>query len=149
MSCHVNKEEMSQPSVISGLQMWMNALKIEIQKMPPSPRLIAEELGEWWGGGRGRRNAKSSLWYICYSLRWTRKQDLALDSSGANESHELSEPGGLCLPIHGMLHSLTRYLIFDVQTNSSFCCKCVQPDSPSLKEFSQSYWDAVSWLRVK
>ena len=35
----------------------MNALRIEIQKMPPSPRLIAEEPGEW---SAGHGNARSS-----------------------------------------------------------------------------------------
>ena len=29
ISCHINKQEMSQPSVISGHQMWMRALKTD------------------------------------------------------------------------------------------------------------------------
>ena len=37
---------MSQPSAISGLQMWMRAPKTAIQQMLPLPMVIAEELGE-------------------------------------------------------------------------------------------------------
>ena len=40
--CHINKQEMSQPSAISGLQMWMRAPQAAIQWM----LVIAEELGE-------------------------------------------------------------------------------------------------------
>ena len=38
---------MSWPSAISGLQMRMRAPKCTIQKMPPIPTVITEELG--WG----------------------------------------------------------------------------------------------------
>ena len=44
ISCHINKQEMSQPSAISGLQMWMGATQAVIQQMPPSLTVIAEEL---------------------------------------------------------------------------------------------------------
>ena len=40
---------------------------------------------------------------------------LGPDSSGANERNDFSKPRGVHLPIHRMLNSLTRYLIFDVQ----------------------------------
>ena len=46
ISCHINQQEMSQPSVISGLQKWKKAPQTEIQQMLPSPTMIAEELGE-------------------------------------------------------------------------------------------------------
>ena len=46
ISCHINKQEMSQPSAISGLQMWMMAPKTVIQQMLPPPTVIAEELQE-------------------------------------------------------------------------------------------------------
>ena len=46
ISCHINKQEMSQPSVISGLQMGMRAPKTEIQRILPPLMVIAEELGE-------------------------------------------------------------------------------------------------------
>ena len=46
ISCHINKQEMSQPSAISGLQMWMMAPKTVIQRMLPPPTVIAEELQE-------------------------------------------------------------------------------------------------------
>ena len=42
ISCHINKQEMSQPSAISGLQMWMRAPQTVIQWM----LMIAEELGD-------------------------------------------------------------------------------------------------------
>ena len=46
ISCHINKQEMSQPSAISGLHMWVRALKTEhraIQhKLPPFPCPV------WW-----------------------------------------------------------------------------------------------------
>ena len=45
-SCHINKQEMPQPSMISGLQMGMRAPQTAIQWMLPTPAVIAEELGE-------------------------------------------------------------------------------------------------------
>ena len=47
----------------------------------------------------------------------------APDSWGAHARNEFSEPRGLHLPIHRMLNSLTWYLISDVQTACSLCCK--------------------------
>ena len=35
ISCHIKKQEVSQPSVISGFQMWMRAPKTVIQRMLP------------------------------------------------------------------------------------------------------------------
>ena len=46
ISCFNNKQEMSQSSVISGLQMWMRIPKTVIQGMLPPLILIAEEPGE-------------------------------------------------------------------------------------------------------
>ena len=47
ISCHINKQEISPPSVISGLQMWMRAPQTAIQGVwPPPPMVIAEGLGE-------------------------------------------------------------------------------------------------------
>ena len=42
--CHINKQEMWQPSAISGLQMWMRAPQTEIQLPPPT--VLAEEMEE-------------------------------------------------------------------------------------------------------
>ena len=81
--------------------------------------------------------------------RWKRKQDLAPDSWDAYERNEFSEPRGLHLSIQRRLNSLTWYLIFDVQTACSLCCKFVYSLSPppaSLEQFSQSYWDPVPGL---
>ena len=88
---------------------------------------------------------------VCCSLRWTGNQGWPPDSWAACGSIESSESRGLHLPTHRTLHSLTWHLIFDVQTPCSLRCKLVYSlTSPaaSLEQFSQSYWDAVSGLRV-
>ena len=75
----------------------------------------------------------------------------APDSGGAYERSEFSERRGLHLPIPWMLNSLTWYLIFDVQTACSLCCKLVSSlTSPpaSLEQFSQSYCSLPIRLRV-
>ena len=46
ISCCINKQEMSQPWEISGLQMWMRAPQKAIQRMLPTPMVIAEEWGQ-------------------------------------------------------------------------------------------------------
>ena len=46
ISCYINEQEMSQPSVISVLQMQMRVPKNVIQHMLPPITVIAEELGE-------------------------------------------------------------------------------------------------------
>ena len=129
VSCHINKQELSQPSLISGLQTWMRAPKTVIQRMLPPL------MGDCWRAG-GMQEA-----------RWKKKQDLTPDSWDAYERNEFSEPRGLRLSIQRRLNSLTWYLIFDVQTACSLCCKFVYSLSPppaSLEQFSQSYWDPVS-----
>ena len=127
ISWHINKQEMSQPSAISGLEIWTRAPKTAIQRMLPPATVIAEELGKW--------NSKVN-----------KETGLAPDSWGAYERNEFSEPRGLHLPIHRMLNSLTCYLIFDVQAACFLCCKLVYSltfPPASLEQFSQSYWDAV------
>ena len=120
---------MSQPSAISGLQIWMRAPKTAIQQMLPHSAVIAEELGECKKQGN-------------------KETGLTPDSWDSYERNELSEPRGLHLPRHRMLNSLTWYLIFEVQTTCSLCCKFVYSLTylpTSLEQFSHSYWDAVSW----
>ena len=46
MSCYINKQEMPQSLVISGLQMWVRVPQIGIEQMLPPSMVIAEELGE-------------------------------------------------------------------------------------------------------
>ena len=85
---------------------------------------------------------------ICHSVRWVREQDWPqLDIWGAYGRNTLSEPRGLHLPMHRKLNSLTWYLIFDVQTACPLLVQtCILiPPPASLGQFSQSYWDAVSW----
>ena len=100
--CHINKQEMSQPSVISSLQMWMRTPETEIQQMLPP----------CWGAGKCKKQGEQG-------------NRTGPDSWGAYETNEFSEPGDLHLPIHTILDSLTWYLIFDVQTACSICCKLV------------------------
>ena len=87
-------------------------------------------------------------------LNWTelkvKKQDLTPGSWGANERDEFSEPWDSHLPVCRMLNSLTWYLIFDIQTACFHCYKiihCWSLPPVSLQQFSQSYWDAVSWAQ--
>ena len=62
ISCHINKQEMSQPLAISGLQMWMRAPKTVIEGMLPPPA--------WWLlRSWGMQSAA-----ICRSIRWTGNQ---------------------------------------------------------------------------
>ena len=121
-------QEISQPSAISGLQMWMRSPKTVIQKMPPSPRVMRS-----WEDARNKVNKGIGL---------------APDRWGAYERNEFSEPQGLHLPIHWMLNSLTWYLIFVVQTACSLCCKLaysLASSQASMEQFSQRHWEAVSW----
>ena len=78
--------------------------------------------------------------------------DWTTTSWGTHERTEFSEPRVLHFLINRMLNSLTWYLIFDVQTSCSLCCKLVYTlatHPTALEQFSQSYWDAVSQaLRV-
>ena len=115
------------PSVIEGFQNFEM-----IQRMLPPPHRPSH--GDGWGAG-GMQAAM-----------WTKKQDWP-QRAEMRERNEFGEPRGLHLPILRMLNSLTWYLIFDVQTVCSLCCKLVcNLTSPctSLEQFSQSYLDAES-----
>ena len=108
ISCHINEQEMSPPSVISGPQMWMRAPQIVIQGvllLPPPPSWW---LLRGWGcrkqGEQGDRTGPDG---------WGRGKGVG------------AVPPRLHLPRHRMLDSLTWYLIFDVQTACSLCCRCV------------------------
>ena len=117
---------------------WVRTPKTVIQGMLPPRMVIAEELG----------NASSSCLPL---LKVNREPGLAPDGWAVCGRNESSESRGLHLPTHRTLHSLTWHLIFDVQTPCSLRCKLVYSlTSPadSLEQFSQSYWDAVSGLRV-
>ena len=45
ISCPINKQEMSQPSAISGIQVWMRTPQTATQGR--LPRVIAEEMEGW------------------------------------------------------------------------------------------------------
>ena len=138
ISCHINKQEMKQPSAISGLQRWMRAPKTNcdlcdpVDVVGPPPRVPAPQLLRSWQNARSKVNNETGL---------------APESWCAYERNELSEYRGLLLLIHRKPSSLPWSLIFDVQTACFLCCKLVGSlTSPpaSWEQFSQSYWDAVS-----
>ena len=76
----------------------------------------------WWLRSWGNAESKVS-----------KERALAPDSWGAYERNKAREPRGLHLPRQRMLNSLTWYLIFDVQTACSLCCKLLHSliDYPS------------------
>ena len=118
ISCNINKQKTSQPSVISGLQMWIRAPQTAVQGvLPPPPTEIAEELGEC-----KKQGEQGDGW--------------SPDSWGAYERNEFSEPRGLHLLIHRKVSSLTWYLIFDVQTACSLCYKLVYSLTSPLPPWS-------------
>ena len=126
--CHINKQEMSQPSAISGLQMWVRAPQMVIQRILPTPTVIAEEWGECKKQGE-LRNRIGPRQLRCIWKEW------------------MQQAQRFASPIHRMLTSLPGYLTFAVQTACCLCCKLVYSLTPplaSLEQFSQSYWDAVS-----
>ena len=77
ISCHINKQEMSQLSTISGLQMWMKAPKIEHNACDPEDTTTPLH-GDCWGAGVEMQEA--AICPIWHSLRWTREQDLVLEN---------------------------------------------------------------------
>ena len=125
ISCHINTQEMSQPSAISpnmneGSQNWFSGCRWWLQRT--------------WGNARSRMNKETGLAPYCW---------------GAYARNEFSKSRGLYLPIGRMWNSLTWYLIFDVKT-ASLCWKLVYSliSLPaSLEQFSQSSWDPVSLAR--
>ena len=135
VSGRINKREMSKPSgARSGLQMWRRAPKAVIQKMLPSPTVTAE----------GREDARIRPQLL---LNVNKVISLTPDNRGAYKKSEFSEPRGLHPPIQRMLSSFPWYLVFDIQTACSLCCKLaysLTPPPASLEQFSQSYRDAVS-----
>ena len=85
------------------------------------PEDAATTCGDCWGA-RGVQEAAIS--------RRTRKQGWPQVAEVPMKGNEFSEPRGLHVPIHRMLNSLTWYLVFDVHTACSLCCKLVY--SPTL-----------------
>ena len=129
ISCHINKQEMSQPSVISGLQMWRRAPQTGIQRMLPSPP------HDCWGAGKMQET------------KWAKKQDWPQIAEEPMKGMHSVSPEACTFHIHRMLNSLPWYLTFDVQTACSLCCilvYCLTSPPASLEQFSLSYWDAVS-----
>ena len=135
ISCHINKWEMSQPSMISGLQMWMRAPKTD-------PGDAATPHGDGWGAG-GKQEATT-----CHPLRWAGKQGWPQIAELHMEKLNPVRPEACIFPyIHRTLHSLTWYMIFDLQAACSLCCKLaysLTSPAASLEQFSQSYWDSIS-----
>ena len=76
---------------------------------------------QWWLL-RSWCNARSSLLSL---LKVDKEKGLASNHWGAYERNKFSESRGSHHPVHRMLNSLTWYLIFDVQTACSLCCKLI------------------------
>ena len=89
-----------------------------------------------WGNERSRANKETGL---------------APDSWDVYDRIEFCEPRGWYLPMHNMLNFLICYLIFDVQTVCSFCCKLVysltSPPAP-WNSFLRSYEILSPRLRI-
>ena len=144
MSCRNNKQEMSQTSMISGLQMWMRIPKTVIQQVPPPL---------WWFLRSSDWGSECKKQPPATSLRWTRKQDLAPDNWGTYEWNEFSEPRGLHPLIQKTLNFLTWYLIFLTAQKSlmfrlpvPFVIKLYIAQSPlHLLGAAQSYWVSWAW----
>ena len=117
ISCHINEQEMSPPSVISGPQMWVRAPQIVIQGvlLLPPPPVTAEGLG-------------------VQEARWARRWDWPWQLRSRERSGG-SDPEA-APPRHRMLDPLTWYLIFDVQTACSLCCKPVHSLTHPLPPWS-------------
>ena len=77
-----------------------------------------------WGNARSKVNKETGL---------------APDSWDAYKRIEFCEPRGWQLPKHSMLHSLTGYLIFDVQTVCSLCCKLIHSLTSSPVSWSSFF----------
>ena len=105
ISCHINEQEMSPPSVISGPQMWMRAPQIVIQGvlLLPHPRDC------WGAGGAGSKVG----------------EEMGLAPMAEVTGKEWRQWPEAAPPRYRMLDPLTWYLIFDVQTACSLCCKPV------------------------
>ena len=58
ISCHISKQEISEPSVTSGLQMWMRAPQTVIPQCVWIQHHFAEELGERKKPGERDRTAE-------------------------------------------------------------------------------------------
>ena len=96
--------------------------------------------GAWWAATYGIAQSRTQLKQLSSSSSW-----------GAYERNEFSEPTGLHLLIHRMLNSLTSYRCLTFRLPAPFvanlCIAWLTLLAP-LEQFSQRYWDAVSWVRV-
>ena len=76
---HINKQKMSQPSAISGLQMWLRAPQTVIQQLMPSPPQWL--LRSWWNEYRKQGDQETGLapdsWGACERSEFQSAQRLA------------------------------------------------------------------------
>ena len=74
-----------------------------------------------------KKNPQGGCWCTgeMQEVRWTRKQNGLQITEIHVKGISSVQPRDLHLPIHRRLNSLTWYLIFDVQTTCSLCCKLV------------------------
>ena len=100
--------------------------KTEIQQTLPPPRWLLRS----WGDARSSHLPLPKM---------NKETGLAPNSWGTQERNEVREPRGWHLPIHRTLNSLTWYLIFDVQTACSLCCKLLYSLTSSLPPWSSFF----------
>ena len=127
---------MSQPSAISGLQMWMRAPKAQSSRCFHLP---------WWLL-RSWENTRSSHLAQLPLLKVNKEKGFGPDRWGTYENNEFREPRGLNLPTHPMLNCLIWYLIFDVQTACSLCCKFVCSLTPTPCSKGNTFLRATEML---
>ena len=120
--CHINKQEMSQPSAISGLQMWVRAPQMVIQRIMPTPTVIAEEWGECKKQGE-LRNRIGPRQLRCIWKEW------------------MQQAQRFASPIHRMLNSLPGYLTLLFRLPAVFVANLCTAWLPLLPHWS-------SFLRV-
>ena len=126
---HINKQEMSQPLAILASKCDWGLPKLWFSKCCQPLQ------GDCWGAG-GMQEA-----------RWVRNQGWPLIACERNE-FQWAQRLASSHAQNGKF--LNWYLIFGVQNSCFFCCRLVHSlTSPpsSLEQFSQSYWNTISWAQ--
>ena len=159
ISCHINKQEMSQPSAISSFQMWMRA---------PKARCIWKE---WIQGAQklASSHTENTKFLNLISDLWCADCLLPCGSAGKESTCNVGRPGfnpwvGKIpwrrekLPTHSRLENSMDRTVHEVTKSWTqlsdfhfhFCCRLVYsltPPPASLEQFSLSYWDPVFWAK--
>ena len=143
---------MSQPLPISALQMWMRAPKSVIQQMLPSSTVTAEELEVETGGGLDDRSSQRPHLPLLEANKETGFDPRELRCEGKEWIQWAQRLASSHIWDAKFLNLIPDFsyltIISDAQTPCSLFCTLVDTlttPAASLEQFSQSYWDAVSW----